>query len=148
MIARRVLGVLLLAMATGQALDVGGFASTLESYDAGPPWTATALASLLLLGETVAGVALLARRRIGPPLALAVAIAWTVLGVQAFARGLLVPNCGCFGIYLGQPLRWWVLVQDAEFVALAWWVRQRQTPNVGGRCETPDRLVISSSHHG
>lgn len=36
----------------------------------------------------------------------------TVLGAQAFARGLAVDNCGCFGVYLGQPLRWWVPLQD------------------------------------
>lgn len=47
-----------------------------------------------------------------------VASLWSVLAVQAFVRGLVVPNCGCFGVYLSQSLAWWVLLEDATFVAL------------------------------
>lgn len=66
-------------------------------------------------------MALLRHRRSGSLLALAVAMIWSALAVQAFARGLAVENCGCFGVHLGQSLRWWVLLEDAEFVALAAW---------------------------
>lgn len=124
-VARPILAALLLAMATGQLLDSAGFFDILETYDAGPDPLALILGVVLIVGEVVGGVSLLTRFDVGPPVALAVAVLWTVLGAQAFARGLVVPNCGCFGVYLGQPLRWWVLVQDAEFVALAWWVRRR-----------------------
>jgi hypothetical protein len=69
----------------------------------------------------------------------AVAVVWSLLAAQAFARGLAVGNCGCFGVRLGQPLRWWVLVEDAEFVALAVWVRRQVTQrlplHVGARVE-------------
>jgi hypothetical protein len=52
---------------------------------------------------------------------LAVACFWSVLAAQAFARGLELDNCGCFGAYLAQPLRWWVLVEDAYMLVLAWY---------------------------
>lgn len=42
-----------------------------------------------------------------------VSVVWTGLAVQAYARGLTVANCGCFGIYLRQRLSWFVLLQDA-----------------------------------
>jgi len=47
----------------------------------------------------------------------------TALVLQAFARGLALHNCGCFGVHPGQPLPWWGLLEDAEFVARAGWVR-------------------------
>ena len=46
--------------------------------------------------------------------------------VRILATYLALHNCGCFGVHLGQPLQWWVLLEDAEFVALAAWVRARQ----------------------
>lgn len=140
-VARPILAVLLLVMAAGQLLDPAGFFDILETYDAGPDALAPMLGAILIAGEVVGGVALLTRLEVGPPVALAVALLWTVLGVQAFARGLVVPNCGCFGIYLGQPLRWWVLVQDAEFVALAWWIRRRWSS-----AEEPDETAAAEYH--
>jgi hypothetical protein len=97
-----------------------------------------------VLFEASAAVLLIPRdpriRRVGATTAIVVAVAWSVLGLAAFARGLTVHNCGCFGIHLVQPLRWWVLAEDAEFLALAGWVRlgmrsadrfspQRQSPS-------------------
>lgn len=87
------------------------------------PGDVTTLAAWILIAtEALAGVALLRRARGGATLAIAVAVAWTVLGTQAFIRGLPIANCGCFGVHLGQPLRWWVLLEDADFIALAAWV--------------------------
>lgn len=120
--ARTVLALLLLAMAAGQAGDPAAFARILDTYRMFPGGSETVAAGLLLAGEVVAGVALLRASRYGGALALTVALAWTVLGVQAFARSLRLDNCGCFGVHLAQPLRWWVLVQDAYFVGLAAWV--------------------------
>lgn len=43
----------------------------------------------------------------------AVSVVWSLLAVQAYARGLAVANCGCFGVYLAQRLSWFVLLQGA-----------------------------------
>ena len=124
--ARIILAVLLVAMAAGQLSDVGGFARILGTYRALPGDLPTLAAWVLIGAEALAGVALLRCARGGATLALAIAVIWTVLGTQAFARGLPIANCGCFGVHLGQVLRWWVLIEDAEFIALAVWVRRAE----------------------
>lgn len=125
MIARLVLGLLLLAMAAGQLTSLGTFADALRGYrllgDA-----AEAFAYAIPAVEAASGLAVLLRRRAGGLLGLTVAGFWTGLASQAFARGLELDNCGCFGRYLAQELRWWILIEDAEFLLLAAWVAVRQ----------------------
>lgn len=125
-VAALVYGLLLLAMGAGQLSDPGGFADILVTYDA---FTGAegVVAALVIAAEAVAGVGLPACRRLPDGAArsaawigLGVAVFWSALAIQAFARGLDVPNCGCFGVHLGQPLRWWVLPQDAYMLVLAW----------------------------
>lgn len=121
-IARTLLALLLLSMAAGQASDPGGFARILDTYRVFPGGTENVATGVLIAGEVVAALALLRTGRWGGALALSVALAWTLLAAQAFARSLTLPNCGCFGVHLAQPLRWWVLLQDAYFLGLALWV--------------------------
>lgn len=118
------LGLLLLAMAGGQLSDMGGFADVLDAYRLVPEALLVPVAWLVAASEALAGWALLRGRRFGATLALVVALSWSVLAGQAFARGIPIENCGCFGVHLGQPLRWWVLAQDASFVASAVFVRR------------------------
>jgi hypothetical protein len=142
--ARGLLAVLLLAMAAGQLSDVAGFARLLGGYRLLPHWLLSPAAWGLAGTEAMAGVAMLRHRRGGSRLALAVAVVWPAFALQAFARGVALDNCGCFGVYFGQPLRWWVLLEDAEFVALAGWVRRaerRTTPLTGGAPDSCRRLL-------
>lgn len=120
MITRAALVLLLAAMAAGQLADIGGFAEILRDYDVFGA-AAGAVGVAIPLTELAAGAALLTSRRTGGRLGLAVAVFWTALGTQAFARGLVIENCGCFGVYFAQELRWWVLLQDAYFFVLAWY---------------------------
>ncbi len=117
------LGALLAAMAVGQASDFGGFVDIVASHRVGGDGAAVVVALLLVSGEAVAAAGLLARspraRRRGATATVAVAVAWSLLASQAFGRGLALPNCGCFGVHAAQRLRWWVLVEDVEFVAWA-----------------------------
>jgi hypothetical protein len=120
-VARTYLAVLLAAMAAGQLGSWEAFTDAVATYDAGP------LAVPLVLAELAgAGGLLLGRRRVGAIAGVLAAGLWTALAVQALARGLDVPNCGCFGEFLSQPLRWWVLPQDALFLALALAVFRRE----------------------
>jgi hypothetical protein len=113
-------------MAAGQVSDVGGFARILDGYRAFPGTAPAIVAWALILAEAGAGVALLRHARLGASLAIAVTLSRTVLGLVAFTRGLPLASCGCFGVHLGQQLRWWVLAEDADFVALAVWVRRAE----------------------
>jgi hypothetical protein len=119
-IVRAALALLLAAMAAGQLADVGGFADILRDYDVFGA-AAGAVAVAIPLAELAAAAALLTGRRTGGRLGLALAVFWTALGTEAFARGLVIENCGCFGVYLAQELHWWVLLQDAYFLVLAWY---------------------------
>jgi hypothetical protein len=116
----------LLAMAAGQLSDLPGFVEALRDYDLAHVQLAWVVAVSLVVGEATGGALLLtgsnSARASGAVVAVGVAIAWFALALTAFARGEGVQNCGCFGVYLAQPLRWWILVEDVEFVALAVWV--------------------------
>ena len=108
-------------MAIGQLLDVTGFIDIIRSYRAVPAGIGPAVALTLIAAEFVAGVGLVRREptKFVAWIGVAVAIVWTLLGSQAFARGLALESCGCFGTFFSQPLRWWVLLEDAELIALA-----------------------------
>ncbi|MGH3898020.1 MAG: MauE/DoxX family redox-associated membrane protein [Pseudonocardiaceae bacterium] len=119
-ILARLLGGLFTAMAAFQLADLRGFVGVLETFQLGGPGTAWTLAVMLLAGELVSGLWLLAvprRRSLVPAIVFALtSVLWSVLAAQAFARGVALDNCGCFGVYLAQPLRWWVLLQDAALL--------------------------------
>lgn len=124
MVLRTVLGTVYTAMAVGQLASFGHMPRILSTYGLVTGGAATALAVALIAGELVCGVWFLARPRskaVAPVWVFtAVSVVWTVLAVQAYARGLAVANCGCFGIYLTQQLSWFVLLQDALTLFYAW----------------------------
>ena len=123
------LGGLLLVMAVAQASDLPGFHGVIRSYEVRRS-LAWPLVLVLVGGAAVGGIGLLRVRgaRTSAIVALSVAVLWSALAIQAFARGLEVDNCGCFGVHLAQPLRWWILLEDMWFVGLAAWVWHRSRP--------------------
>lgn len=116
----RLLGGLFTAMAAFQLADLPGFVGVLEAFQLGGSGTAWMLAVALLAGELVSGLWLLTMPGaipVVPAIVFALtSVLWSALAAQAFARGLTLANCGCFGVYLAQPLRWWVLLQDAALL--------------------------------
>ncbi|MFI2369271.1 hypothetical protein [Streptomyces sp. NPDC018833] len=68
-------------------------------------------------------------------------MAWSLLAVQAYARGLTVANCGCFGVYLTQRLSWFVLAQDALMLCYAWLLLRaaRKAPTASAERTVADR---------
>lgn len=148
MVARRILAGLLVAMAAGQAVSFPTFVDALETYEFAPDALVPAVAVALVGAEALAGFGLWRRHTTAAAaLAVAVTIVWSILAVQAFARGLVVPNCGCFGRYLRQELRWWVLVEDAEFFLLALWVSWSARRG-GHPSPLPARLTRCPSQRG
>jgi Methylamine utilisation protein MauE len=123
MVLRIVLGALYVAMAAGQLASWPAMPGILGAYDASPAGVLPWLAAVLIAAELLAGAWLLIRPRSRAltPVGVytAVALFWAVLGAQAFARGLAVHNCGCFGRYLGQQLSWFTLAQDGLLLLYA-----------------------------
>lgn len=54
-----------------------------------------------------------------------------------------------FRAHLGQPLRWWVLLDDAEFAALALWALHAayRTPT-GVEPSTPSSMAVRGTPEG
>lgn len=123
MVLRIVLGVLCVAMAAGQLAAFRRMPGILAAYGLVSGAGATALAVALIAGELVCGVWFLSRprsrTRVPVWMFTGVAVVWALLAAQAYARGLTVTNCGCFGRYLPQRLSWFVLVQDALLLLYA-----------------------------
>ncbi|MEU8849699.1 MauE/DoxX family redox-associated membrane protein [Streptomyces sp. NPDC048564] len=117
MVLRIVLGTVYTAMGVAQLASFGHMPQILSAYGLVTGSAATVLAVALIAGELVCGIWFLARPRskaLAPVwVYTAVSVVWTVLALQAYARGLSVSNCGCFGIYPAQRLSWFVLLQDA-----------------------------------
>jgi len=142
---------LLAAMAVGQLASLGAFERALVAYDAfGELVPAAALAFPAL--ELLAAVGLFAASRadarlvrVAALLGVLVAGSWAALAAQAFARGLAVENCGCFGAYFAQELRWWVLLEDVYFVALALLAARSVGALTLGRARRPAQPSVSLS---
>lgn len=130
------LGALLLAQGLGKLVEPRAYVSALYAFDfttsAGLAWGVGILWTTL---ELAAGAGLLATGLGARPSrrgarraswgALLVALAYALLTTQAFARGLEIANCTCFGGYLPQRLSGFVLAQDALLVAWSAWVLLR-----------------------
>ena len=112
---------LLLATGLAKLLDLPGFAAVVVTYRALPDALVTPAAALLTAVEIALGALLLTGRRL-PEAALATValhlgyLAWLAV---ALARGLNIPNCGCFGVYLPRPLTAGSLAEDGVITALA-----------------------------
>ncbi|WP_156727072.1 MauE/DoxX family redox-associated membrane protein [Streptomyces apocyni] len=124
MILRLVLGALFAAMAAGQLASFGAMPDIISAYGLTSGSASTTLVILLIAAEAVVAAWFLARprsRALAPVwIYTGVFLLWTLLTLQAFVRGLDLDNCGCFGNYLRQPLRWWVLIEDALLLLYAW----------------------------
>ncbi|MFQ5380449.1 MAG: MauE/DoxX family redox-associated membrane protein [Dehalococcoidia bacterium] len=141
MLVRTLLAALLIAMALGQASDFAGFVEIVETYRVGWGSIEPLFAGAVLGLELASGLVLIGGRRLidgrlllaAAAAALIVTVGWSLLAVQAFVRGLDIANCGCFGVHFGQSLRWWVLLEDAEFILMAGWTLRGVRRAAAGR---------------
>jgi len=116
---RYAIGLVLLATAAGKLLDIRGFAGVLDTYRAFPPWALTPLAAAVSVTELVLALWLFAGRRV---VAAAAASSLLHAGYAAWSavsllRGLRLPNCGCFGVFLVRPLGWNTVIEDLALAA-------------------------------
>lgn len=150
MTLRLVLGVVFLAMALGQLVSLPAMPGILSAYGLTAGAASAALAGLLIAGEAVAGAWLTfrPRSRAATPvwIYIAVSVLWAFLAAQAFARGLAIDNCGCFGVYLTQPLRWFVLVEDGLLLFYGWLMLRGLSRQRGGRPRPDDRVPTAGRY--
>lgn len=120
-ILRWVFVLLLIAAAVGKLLDMQGFYGVVASYAVLPNAVIPPLAWMLAIGELALGLWLVSGRYFIQAAALVVTLHTVYLGwiSLAWARGLDLDNCGCFGVYLARPLTGWRIVEDAVLLAAA-----------------------------
>lgn len=116
---RFAIAALLLVTAAGKLLDVAGFAAVLDSYRAFPAWALVPTAVAVPLTELALAAWLLSGRRLGGAAGASAGMhaAYAGWAATTLARGVAVPNCGCFGVFLARPLSWGTVLEDAVMVA-------------------------------
>jgi hypothetical protein len=118
--ARLLIGGVLLASALGKSLDLQGFIDVLVTYRLFPDWSLAPLALGITGIEWVLAVWIL----VGWQLSTAALIALSLNGLYAIGliitllRGLDLPNCGCYGVFFPQPLRWYSPLEDLVLVGI------------------------------
>lgn len=117
---RLLIGGVLLASAIGKSLDMPGFVEVLITYQLFPEWSLWPLALGITGIEWVLATWILA----GWQLSTGALIAMGLNGLYAtglivtLLRGLDLPNCGCYGVFFPQPLRWYSLLEDLAVVGI------------------------------
>ncbi len=125
---RGVLAVLLLAQGIGKLLDPPAYIRALRAFDVVPHWLAWPLGGAWLFAELGFGALLLvalSRARMAVPAhagAVLLSTAYLLLTGHAYARGLDVRNCTCFGGFLAQRLSVFVVAQDAYVLIWTVWL--------------------------
>jgi hypothetical protein len=116
-----VLGGLLVATAIGKALDVAGFARVIDTYRLLPSSLLQPVALAVIVGELAVGVWILSGRRLADAALVSALMyaAWAVLLGATLLRGLDLPNCGCFGVFLARRLRWYSPLEDVAAAGLS-----------------------------
>ena len=131
--ARIVIGVVCLASALGKSLDLPGFVEVLATYRLFPDRGLWAIAFIVTGLEWALAVWLLAGRRIetGALLALILYGSYAAGLTITLLRGLDLPNCGCYGVFFPQPLRWYSPLEDMVLVGMCYalWQSERKSNN-------------------
>ncbi|MDH4079354.1 MAG: hypothetical protein OEU68_06015 [Nitrospira sp.] len=117
---RLLIGGVLLASALGKSLDMPGFVDVLVTYRLFPDWLLWSLAIGITGIEWVLAVWIL----VGWQLSTGALIALSLNGLYAIGlvvtlfRGIDLQNCGCYGVFFPQPLRWYSPLEDLALVGI------------------------------
>lgn len=117
---RLILSAILLASALGKSLDLPGFVDVLRTYRAFPDWALWSIGLIVAGLEWLLGLWLLAgwKLRSAALSALMLNAAYAIWQTVTLLRGLDLPNCGCFGVFFPQPLRWYSPVEDLALAGM------------------------------
>jgi hypothetical protein len=113
-ILQYVIGLILLATSIGKMLDVQGFITVLRTYESFPEVSLSIVALLFVITELKVAELLLFGKHLvwGAAASVAMHIFFTAGATLSMIRGLNIPNCGCFGVFLARPLTWGTVGED------------------------------------
>jgi hypothetical protein len=119
---RLFLGFVFIATGLGKLLDNRGFAQVIASYQLGLPGLfLLPLGLCISLAEVWIGTNLLRAERVRLCLwgTLFFQVGYGALAAMTLRRGIVLDNCGCFGVFLARPLRWTTVLEDAVLAAIS-----------------------------
>jgi uncharacterized membrane protein YphA (DoxX/SURF4 family) len=114
--------VLLLAAASiGKLADMSGFYAVIKSYALLPEAVIPVSAWALAIFELVLAIWLVTGKRlyVAAFAVIMLHLVYLIWLAIALARGLDIPNCGCFGVFWARPLSWFTPIEDLILLALA-----------------------------
>lgn len=116
------IGGILFGSAVGKALDLPGFIDVLQTYQALPEKALEPIAVLIIALEGIVGIWILSgwRLRSGALVAGGINAFYAAWMTISLIRGLALTNCGCFGVFFPQPLRWYSPLEDVMLVVLCY----------------------------
>ena len=119
---RLLIGAVLLASALGKSLDLPGFVDVLLTYQLFPNWLLWPLAVGITGVEWILGAWVLSgwQLQAGALLAMMLNGLYAVGLTVTLFRGLELPNCGCYGVFFPQPLRWYSPFEDLVLVGICY----------------------------
>ncbi len=122
---RLLIGGVLLASALGKSLDLKGFVDVLVTYRLFPGLSLWPVALIIIGIEWILAAWILSGWRLptGALLALTLDGLYAVGLIVTLARKLDLPNCGCYGVFFPQPLRWYSPLEDLMLVGICYALR-------------------------
>jgi uncharacterized membrane protein YphA (DoxX/SURF4 family) len=117
-ILRYFIASILLFTGLGKLLDIPGFVLVLKTYQAIPDWglypiaVGTTLLELRISEWLFRDKSLL----LGSAASLLLHSVFTLWAMATLIRGVHVPNCGCFGVFLARPLTILTVIEDIVMV--------------------------------
>lgn len=113
------LALILFATCLGKALDVEGFIHVIQTYQFFPVPLAPLIGIGIVTAEGALAVWLFSGRHVALTAVLAsvLHLGFVGLAVVTLIRGISVPNCGCFGVFLARPLTWGTVAEDLFMAA-------------------------------
>ena len=122
---RLLIGGVLLASALGKSLDLNGFVEVLVTYRLFPNWSLWQVALMIIGFEWILAAWILVGWLLptGALLALILNGLYALGLIVTLVRGLDLQNCGCYGVFFPQPLRWYSPLEDLVLVGICYALR-------------------------
>lgn len=121
-ILRLVLGVLITAAGIGKLADIPGFVTVIHTYKFHLPSSIVWPIAIIVTGiELIIGILILSGSHLRTAALWSIIMhgGYFILLTVTLLRKLELKNCGCFGVFLARPLRWYTPLEDLILVALS-----------------------------
>lgn len=134
----------LLAAAIGKLLDNRFAAERFAQWRLFPDWSYLVLPLAASLSELFLALWLFSGRylRQAALVALAFHLVYTAMTLVELARGVTLPDCGCFGILFAHPLDWVMAFEDFGYAVLSYVLFQLASKTE----EHNERLSVGKFH--